>query len=151
MKKKILFLPLAVSILLGSHLSCPANPVSEAKEDVTPLTKSMEEMETAYKALGKALKSPDSSQKPAYLKLAAAVKAEAVKCKEMVPVKVAELPEGQKAAALEGYKNAIQSFIEIVGKLETALKAERWDEAALIMKELKEARADGHEKYKKDE
>lgn len=121
-----------------------------ADKPATLMEQSMKELDAAFKNLGRELKSPDVAQKPAYLEWAATIKAEAVKSRELVPQKIAELPTAEQAAMKADYLKEMDAFIATVGDLEKSLREERWADADVIIKAMRKAKSQGHENFKKE-
>lgn len=137
-----------VAVLLTA-LSVPV-VLQAADAPATPMIESMERMDTAFKSLGRALKTPDAAQKAAYLESIGAIKTEAVKSRDLVPQKIAELPADQQAAMTAAFQKEMDAFIGLVADLEKAVDEERWADAETVIKSMRKAKSAGHESYKKE-
>jgi hypothetical protein len=138
-----------VAVLLTA-LSVPVAFSQAADKPATPMVESMEKMDTAFKSLGRALKTPDAAQKAAYLESVGVIKAEAAKSRDLVPEKIAELPADQQAAMKEAFQKEMDAFIGLVADLEKAVDEERWADAETVIKGMRKAKSAGHESYKKE-
>jgi hypothetical protein len=146
MNTTLRILPLAILFAL---LSLPA-PARSADED-TPLGNAMDAIAKAYKALGTELKAPDAARKDAYAKLAGTIQDEAVKSIDLVPAKIAALPESERAKLLDAYKADMKKFAATAGDLKSAVADAKWADADALMKALKKDKASGHEQFKLEE
>jgi len=138
---------LASTLLALSFLSASAQNTPEK----TPMEKSMEALDAAFKEVRKALRAPDAAQKEQYLKWVETIKTEAAKCKDLVPKKIAELPTDQQAPLIEAYKKDMDKFITAIDSLGKALSEEKWADAEAIIKDMGKQKSSGHEQYKKEE
>lgn len=146
MKASIRILPLAIILAMLSLTSSARS----ADED-TPLGEAMDAIAKAYKALGAELKTPDPARKDAYVKLAATIRDEAVKCIDLVPAKISAMPEAERPQILKDYKTDMNKFAETAGVLKIALGEAKWSDADAAMKSLKEDKSSGHEQFKMEE
>lgn len=111
------------------------------------LQKHMEVMDESMKKLRRTLRAADQNAES--LKLIGEVKKAAEACKPLVPTMVKDVPAGERDKFVASYRKDLEAFIAEVGKIETAVKAGKNDEANEIYKKLKEMESDGHEKYNK--
>jgi len=122
-----------------------AKKKKEGKE--TELQKHMEVIEASMKKLRRSL--PKSDQNAESLKQIAEIQKAAKACVDLAPAMAATVPAGEKDKFVAAYKKDMEAFIGEVGKLETAVKDGKNDEAVEIHKKLKELEETGHEKYNK--
>lgn len=139
------------SLWFTALTACLALTAPVLRADDTPLGKSMEAINASYKDLRKALRSPDVAQKPDYLKLVAAIRAEAVKSKELVPQKIEELSGAEKDTELAAYKKAMDDFIGSLDELAKLISSEKWDEVNTAVRNLNSQKGDGHDRFQKQE
>lgn len=108
----------------------------------------MEKLDDAYKSLSRALRAPDAASKASYLEWVGTIKAEAEKCIDLIPQKIAAMPAEAQAKILAAYKKDMKAFIESAVTLEKAVTAENWDDANAVLKDMRKAKSSGHEAYK---
>jgi len=141
----------ALTLLAGSAAfaadPAPAAPAAAAKEHKeTELTKQMDKLNGAFRKLRRqaadATKNADSLEQLAIVKQYAAASA------KLEPYKAGEVPAGDKAKLVEGYKAKMAEFAAGVDKLEAAFKAGNNEAAAKIVQELAGMQKEGHKDYK---
>lgn len=137
---------LALLLLAAAPLAHAEGPKDEKD---TPLEESMKVIGRSFKTLKTGMEAPDAAKKDDYLKAAAALKEEATKAKEFVPKKVEEMPEADKAAAVEAYKKQMDALIATADKLEPLLKDEKWTDASAVVQELRTEEGKGHKEFRK--
>ena len=114
----------------------------------TPLEKSMQRFAKAYKQLSLDLKQPLDASKNDYLALAATMKTEAQKSRDLVPQKAAALPADQQATMVTAYQKSIDDLSATVDTLTTALQAGQWDDARKAMDKLHQQENEGHKEFR---
>ena len=153
LKLSTLALSLFAALLLAGAMSLPRVAAAAAQDEEkskvvdldTELAKQMETIDDSMKKLRRTLRKPESN--PDSLKLIEAMEKAAVKSKDMVPAKVAKMPEAERAKVVEAYKKDMEAFIKSVGEMKAAVKDNKNDKAQEIYKTMKTQEDKGHEKY----
>jgi len=114
----------------------------------TDMEKSMDVINDSYRTLGRGLRNPTPADVPSLLGAVTVMREEAVKSREMTPMKIADMPEAEQAEAMEAYQKDMDTFIEHIDQMQAALEANDFDQAKEVFELLKLDRADGHEAWK---
>ena len=114
----------------------------------TPLENSMKRLAKAYKQLTLDLKQPVDASKNDYLALAATMKTEALKGKDLVPKKAAALPTDQQATMVAAYQKSMDDLVSTIDTLSTAIQAGQWDDARKAMDKLHLQENEGHKQFR---
>ena len=122
-----------------------ADSSSQVKDLDTELAKQMEVMDEAMKRLRRTLRKADSNAES--LEWIDKLEKASVKSKELIPAKLAKMPEAEKTKVMEAYKKDMDVFLKAVGEMKAAVKAGSNDKAQEIYKTLKTYEDKGHEKY----
>ena len=139
MKLKSLF-----TLLAACAIAVPAF----ADED-TPLTKEMEKLSKALKAINRGL--GDASQKDANLAKIADAKAACAESLKLQPAKTKDVPAGEKEKFLAGYKSSMEEVGKHLDALKAAIEGGKTDEAKAILDKLNGSKKEGHKAYKADD
>jgi len=145
--KSLVFPLLTLSITLA--LSSFA-PDARGQEEMTPMEESMEIINDSYRTIGRGLRRPDPADQAKFVEAATVMEKEAIKCKDLVPMKIKEMPEAEQATAIEKYKEEMDTFIATIGALKTALEAGDFEQASAEFDNLKKEKSEGHEQWKTD-
>lgn len=145
MKTRIFTLP-----VLGLLLAVLGAPVIHraAEATTTELEDKMDDINTAYRRLNRQVS--DSSKNADSLKQVAIIKQNAQAAAKLEPMRKKEVPAGEQAKFMADYQAKMKDFIGTVEKLEAAFKANKNDEAAAILKEMKQDQEEGHKAFKKE-
>jgi len=143
MKIHSLLIPVACLVAGVLGFQTPLNAASSETE----LEVKMDELNGAYRKLGRQVS--DASKNADSLKQVAIIKETATASMKLEPKMKAEIPAGEQAAFVANYQSKMKEFVADIGKLEAALKAGKNDEAANLMKTLKQSQEDGHKQFKK--
>ena len=150
--KNPLAFALAAAFCLGSFSlprPAPAQDKEEAKSEVkdldTELAKQMEVMDEAMKKLRRTLRKAESNAES--LEWIDKLEKASVKSKELIPAKLAKVPEADRAEMVKAYQKDMDAFLKSVGEMKTAVKAGKNDVAQEVYKTLKTHEDKGHEKY----
>lgn len=117
----------------------------------TPLGEQMDTMKGALRPLKAALQSPTDADKAVYTGYADTLIAAATKAKDFQPEKTATLPEADRAQFLADYQKSIDALIALLTQLKSQLAAGDWDAARAQMRNIYDAQADGHDKFRTEE
>ena len=139
MKLKNLF-----TLLAACAIAVPAF----AEED-TPLTKEMEKLNKAIKAVTRNI--ADAGQKDANLAKVAEAKAANAAGMKYEPAKTKDVPAAEKAKFVEGYKASMQEVGKNLDALKAAIEGGKTDEAKSILEKLNTEKKEGHKKYKAED
>ena len=139
MKLKNLF-----TLLAACAIAVPAF----AEED-TPLTKEMEKLNKAIKAVTRNI--ADAGQKDANLAKVAEAKAANTAGLKYEPAKTKDVPAAEKAKFVEGYKASMQEVGKNLDALKAAIEGGKTDEAKSILEKLNTEKKEGHKKYKAED
>ncbi len=145
----------AVAVATGAYAAdeAPAaspqpNPGALRKhDDQTELGSHMEKLSGAYRKLSRQV--ADASKNEDSLKLIATIRAQAEEAIKLKPAKTADVPEADRAAFVAKYQEEMKEFIAEVEKVETALKANRNEEAATLVKKMKKDSDEAHKEFRK--
>ncbi|MCJ8329294.1 MAG: hypothetical protein HRT89_07000 [Lentisphaeria bacterium] len=149
MKKLLLFTTILFSLVLIPQTYAQ---VDDEELELSPLEKEMKIADKAYKIIKKGLKKGSTTKNKDLIKAAKDLQGSFKKCKELVPLKIAEMKDAKLKKKMIGeYKKAMDVAIKMTVKLEKALKAKDLKTAEAIRKELFEGKKAGHEKFQKDE
>lgn len=118
------------------------------KEAATELEDKMDEINGAYRKLGRQI--ADATKNADSIKQVGIIRTNAQAAMKLEPKKTKEIPAADQAKFKADYQAKMKSFVADVDKLEAALKANKNDEAAAILKTLKQAQDDGHKEFRKD-
>jgi soluble cytochrome b562 len=148
MKTRIFTLP-----VLGLFLAVLGAPTlnwaaEKAAAETTPLEDKMEDINAAYRKLNRQIS--DATKNADSLKQVGIMRDSANAALKLEPKKKAEVPAGDQAKFLADYQTHMKEFIANIGKVETALKANKNEEAAAALKSLKQDQEEGHKMFKKD-
>jgi hypothetical protein len=147
MKTRILLLP--IICLLAATLGVQAQDKSaKSAATSTELEDKMDEINAAYRKLNRQV--GDASKNADSLKQVAIIRQNAEAATKLEPMKKKEVPTAEQAKFMADYQAKMKSFLADVGKLEAAFKAGKNDEAANLLKTLKQDQDEGHKAFKKD-
>jgi len=139
MKLKNLF-----TLLAACAIAVPAF----AEED-TPLTKEMEKISKALKAVNRNL--TDAAQKDANLAKIAEAKAANAAGLKYEPAKTKDVPAAEKAKFLAGYKSSMEEVGKSLDALKAAIEGGKMDDAKAVMDKLNGQKKEGHKLYKAED
>jgi soluble cytochrome b562 len=114
----------------------------------TPLENSMKRLAKAYHQLTLDLKQPVDASKADYVALAATMKTEVQKSRDLVPKKAAALPADQQATMVTAYQKSMDDLSATIDTLSTALQAGQWDDARKAMDKLHLQENEGHKEFR---
>lgn len=115
-------------------------------DEKTPLGKKMSAINTAFKAVGRQIEDP--AQNASTLKQLDIIEKNAKESLTLEPEKKGQIPAAQQAKFVADYKAGMQTFIETVGKLRTAVKAGNNAEAVKIIDAMKDQQREGHKEFR---
>lgn len=141
MKIKLLLVTVACALSVGSF--------ARAADVETELGGKMEKMGGAFRAIRRQIS--DASKNADSLAKLATIRQNAEASIKLEPAKKAEIPSAEQKKFVADYKAEMKKFIELVGKVEAALKAGKNDEAAKLCAAMGDAQKAGHKKFKKDD
>jgi len=140
------------ALCLALSLAFAVAPSLQAQtEEMTEMEERMDIIQDGYRTIGRGLRRPDPSQLPEFIKSAETMKEEAVKCKELVPLKIKQMPEDQQAEAIKKYKAEMDVFIATLEEMKTVLEAGDFEQANVVFDKLKNEKSEGHEEWKTDD
>jgi hypothetical protein len=148
MKNRLLIASTSIALAfapLAQAEAAKAAPKGEEKH--TELGDKMEKLNGAYRKLKRQV--ADASKNESSLALIATIKSAAEASLEFKPEITAEKPAADQAKFVESYKTEMKKMIELVGKLEAALKAGKNDEAAKMIADLDAQQKSSHKEFKK--
>lgn len=140
---------LAGSAVFAAAQTAPAAPAAPAAKEhkvETELTKQMDKLNGAFRKLRR--QASDATKNADSLEQVAIIKQYAEAATKLEPYKAGEVPAGDKAKLVEGYKAKMTEFAASVAKLEAAFKAGNNEEAAKLVQELAAMQKEGHKEYK---
>ncbi len=141
MKFKTL-LTLTAVLSLGFH-------VAVAAEDETPLEKEMSAMNKSWKMLKKQI--GDASKKEDNVALLEKMKKSTDDAAKLEPTKTKDVPAADKAAYLAKYKDELAALKKTYDEIETAVKADKSDEAKAMFDKVSDQKEKGHKDFAPDD
>lgn len=143
---------LKFSLCLTIALAFAATPAIQAQEEeMSEMEQRMDVIQDGYRTIGRGLRRPDPSKLPEFIKSAETMKEEAVKCRELLPLKIKQMPEDQQAEAIKKYKAEMDVFIATLEEMKTVLEAGDFEQANVVFDKLKNEKSEGHEEWKTDD
>ncbi|MBL9188992.1 MAG: hypothetical protein JNK23_16025 [Opitutaceae bacterium] len=135
--------------LLIATVACAlaAGPFLHAAETETELSKKMDKMGGAFRALRRQV--ADSSKNADSLARLATIKENAVASAKLEPVMKADKPKAEQAKFVADYQAEMKKFLALVEKTEAALKAGNNAEAEKLVAQMGDANKAGHKQFKK--
>ncbi len=134
-------------LCLASVLVFGGSPVPAAQKAHTPLEDQMEEINAAYRKLGRQV--ADAAKNADSLKQVAIIREHALAALKHDPKRKADVPAPEQAKFLSDYQAAMKAFVVTVDKLGAALTAGKNDVAVTVLQELKKAQEDGHRDFRR--
>ena len=141
MKLKVILTTL-VAFAIGSQATVRA-------EDDTPLAKNRSGMNKALRTLKRQI--ADAAKKDENVGLIGKIKASLAEAVKLEPKKTKEVPEAEKAAYLEKYKKQLAELGKTFDDIETALKADKPNDAKALFDKLSEQKEKGHKDFGADD
>lgn len=123
--------------------------VARGAEPETELGGKMEKIGGAFRALRRQIS--DASKNADSLAKIATIKENAEASLKFEPAMKAEKPSAEQAKFVADYKADMKKFIELVTKVEAALKAGNNADAEKLVGDMGKAQKAGHTAYKKDD
>lgn len=139
MKIKLLLIAIACALVAG--------PAANADEPETELGGKMEKMSGAFRALRRQI--TDATKNADSLAKLATIKENAQAALKFEPAMKAEKPAAEQAKFVADYQADMKKFIELVGKVEAALKANDNAGAEKLLASMGDAQKAGHKQFKK--
>jgi soluble cytochrome b562 len=125
-----------------------AGPALRAAEKVhTPIEEQMEEINAAYRKLGRQVSDPAKNADS--LKQVAIIRTHALAAMKHDPIRKADVPAPEQAKFVSEYQAAMKAFVAKVDRLGEALQAGKNEIAAAVLKELKTAQEEGHRDFRR--
>jgi soluble cytochrome b562 len=122
-------------------------PAIQAADAETELGGKMDKMSSAFRALRRQI--TDASKNADSLAKLATIKENAQAAMKLEPAWKADKPAADQAKFVADYKADMKKFIELVGKVEAALKANDNDGAGKLLAAMGDAQKAGHKQFKK--
>ncbi len=141
MKIRVLLLTLVCALATGSGFA--------ADEPETELGGKMEKMGGAFRALRRQIS--DATKNADSLARVATIRQNAEASLKLEPAMKAQKPAAEQKKFVDDYRADMKKFLELCGKLETALKANDNVEAAKLCGAMGDANKAGHKSYKKED
>ena len=148
----------ALSILLAGSAAFAADeapaapaaaPAAKEKKPETELSKKMEKMNGAFRKLRR--QATDATKNADSLELVAILKEYAAAAAKLEPAKAATIPEADRAKWVANYRAEMKKALELIDKLEAALKAGQNEEAGKLVNEINAQQRAGHKEYRAEE
>jgi len=139
MKTRVLPAALICSLVLS--------PIFAEDSSPSELDDWMEQMNTAYRKLTRQIADPAKNVDS--LKQIATIRDRATEAAKLEPKKKADIPAAEQAKFVADYQAKMKTFLADIDKLEAAVKAGKNEEAAALVKTLKQAQEDGHKQFKR--
>ena len=144
MKIRFSLLALACALLVA-----PAVQLQAADKEDTELSKHMDKMGSAFRALRRQI--DDASKNADSLAKVKTIKENAVASLKLEPAQKAKVPAAEQAKYVASYHKQMKEFIALTEKLEAALTANDNAEAKKLLGALGEAQKKGHGEFNKKE
>ena len=147
MKIRILLFTLVCSLITLPTVQAQEGKAKKGKAPATELGRHMAKMNDALRTLRDQI--TDGSMNADSIKLVAVIRENATAGLKLEPEKKMEIPAADQAKFVSGYREQLQDLVNLVGKLDAALKANNNTEAAKLLDDLGAAQKAGHKEYKK--
>jgi soluble cytochrome b562 len=150
MKKRLLIVSTCIALAFAPFARAEeAKPAAAAKSDEpeTELGGHMEKLNGAYRKMKRQIADPAKNESS--LTLLATVKTHAEAALKLKPDTTSAKPAAEQAEYVASYQKEMKKMIELVDKLEVALKAGKNDEAAKIVTDLDAQQKSSHKQFKK--
>ncbi len=135
--------------LLTVVFALAAGLVARAAEPETELGGKMEKIGGAFRALRRQV--TDSTKNADSLAKLATIKEHAQASVKLEPAMKADKPAAEQAKFVADYQAEMKKFIELVGKVEAALKANNNEEAGKLLETMSADQKKAHKMFKKDD
>jgi len=149
MKKRLLLATTCLALAfapIGRAEDAKPKPAA-GEEKHTELSEKMEKLNGAYRRLKRQIADPAKNESS--LALIATIKTQTEASLAYKPEFTAEQPAADQAKFVERYQAEMKKMIELVGKLETSVKAGKNDEAAKAIAELDAQQKSSHKEFRK--
>jgi len=128
-------------------------PISFAMEEshqegVSAVAGHMKAINKSFRELRRHLDEPDRAE--ANLALIETMKKRLLDAGTERPLKTSDLAESEQASFLGAYQKMLDEAVATLGKLETAVKEKKWEEANLLVQQLNKTKKAGHDKFQKE-
>jgi len=123
--------------------------IAFAAEDDTPLAKQMKTVNKSLRTLKRQVS--DASKKSENIELLGTIKKSLDECLKLEPAKTKDQPPAQKTAYLDNYKKQMTDLEKTFADIETAVKADKPDDAKKLFEKLSEEKEKGHKDFGADE
>jgi soluble cytochrome b562 len=135
--------------LLLASLTLALAPLFSFAADSSPseLDDLMEQMNTPFRKLNRQI--TNASKNADSLAAVATMRERALEAMKLEPKRKAEVPAAEQAKFVADYQAGMKALVGQLDKLKAALEAGKNDEAAEILKSLKQSQEDGHKQFKK--
>ncbi len=124
-----------------------AGPFLNAADAETELGKKMEKMGGAFRAVRRQI--TDASKNADSLAKLATIKENAIASAKLEPAMKADKPAADQKKFVADYQAEMKKTIELIGKVEAALKANNNAEAEKLLAAVGDAQKAGHKQFKK--
>jgi hypothetical protein len=118
-------------------------------EDESPLGKAMSGFNKNQKLLKKQVTDP--AKKADNLQLIVKIKASLEECKKLEPSWTKKVPAADKPAFLAKFKEQMDDVAKSYATIETAIKADKLDEAKAVFEKLADQKEKGHKDFHADD
>lgn len=135
--------------LLTVVFALAAGLVARAADTETELGGKMEKIGGAFRALRRQI--TDASKNADSLAKLATIKENAVASLKLEPAMKADKPAAEQKKFVADYQAEMKKFIELVGKVEAALKANDNAEAGKLLETMSADQKKAHKMFKKDD
>ena len=129
-------------------LAACAIVVPAYSEEDTPLTKEMEKLSKALKAVNRNL--TDAAQKDANIAKIADAKSAIAAALKYEPATTKDVPAADKAKYLADFKASMEDVGKNLDALKAAIEGGKADDAKALIDKLNGQKKDGHKKFKAD-
>lgn len=120
-----------------------------AAEEDTPLAKEMKTMNKSLRTLKRQV--GDASKKDENLQLIATIKKTLDASSKLQPAKTKDVPAAEKGAYVEKFKKELADLGKAFDDVETAVKADKADEAKKAFEKIGEMKEKGHKDFGADD
>lgn len=149
MKNRLLLTCTALLLACSPALRAAEAMAPKAEEKTTELGEQMSKINKAFNALRKKEQIGDATKNDASLALIATINAGLQASLKLKPETTAEKPAAEQAAYVEKYQAEMKKMIELVGKVEAALKAGNNEQATALIAEVQTQQRADHKDFRK--
>ncbi len=139
---------LLASLLTFSASGAWAAHPAPAQDEDAAIVQHMKQVNRGLRRLRR--QAADPAQKDSSLELVRKMKSSVQAAQKEEPLKTPDLPEAERGPFLKAFREKMDSLIETLTQLESALQNDKFDETEELVKKLFALKKEGHDKFQKE-